>query len=353
LSYVKESLPVDEDAPSALPLPPPLLHLTSVKSLHDDASSPHNFNEELVLTNLIQTNLAPLLLGLEFADEDVGYEVTRSRWATQLPPLLGVFSAIRIFCHISDNLKIWAEKVSVLRSLGVGGVVPVRRRESSGFFDAGSSLHLDVGETIRRSVAIYEAINEKIVESGGVEGGYLFGDSPSPVDCLLFGHVAQALANPHLAKIFGNFPALLKWFVGMVRRSKLNEETTANDQVNRMNQHYTLPATFEFALKLLEGARGSGEVEIADVNSVIAAAHAKDMAVQRSLINLHRLRFGGAMAADGKVASVSEGAPLHQSEAMRQVKEANKVDNQMWIGGVGVLSIGFLLYGAHGVSLTT
>lgn len=300
-------------------------------------------------------------------------------------------------------------------------------------------MHLDVGETIKRAAAIYEAINEKIVESNGAEGGYVLGDSPSPVDCLLFGHVAQALANPHLAKILGNFPALLKWFVGIVQRSKLAEDRTLNDQVNRMNQHDTLPATHKFALKLLElskrarggerceqrgakqQARGSapvkyrlcnsslrpsmdvpsvlysetliltrlslvagGEVEIADIDTVVATAHAKDMAVRRSLITLHRLRFGEALAADSKVDKPTDAT--HQNEAMRQVKEANKLDNQMWIGGVGVLATGaycfiyndilidklndfesnpsllpffsslfkgFLLYGAHGIKLET
>ena len=33
-----------------------------------------------------------------------------------------------------------------------------------------------------------------------------------------------------------------------------------------------------------------GEVEIEDIDTVIGTAHAKDMAVRRSLITLHRLR---------------------------------------------------------------
>ncbi|GMH97028.1 hypothetical protein TrST_g5955 [Triparma strigata] len=359
LSYLKETQPPPptSTSPPSLPLPPPLLQLIKLKGLHAaDSPPPHNFNDELVLTNLIQTNLAPLLLALEFADEDIGYRVTKSRWATQLPHLPVPFNAISIFYHISDSLRIWAEKVSVLRSLGIGGVVPLRRKGGVGLLAGGSSVHLDVGETIKRAAAIYEAINEKILESSGAAyiGGYLLGDSPSPVDCLLFGHVTQALANPHLAKILGNFPALLKWFVDIVQRSKLAEDLTLNDQVNRMNQHDTLPATHKFALKLLElskRARGGGEVEIEDIDTVIATAHAKDMAVRRSLITLHRLRFGGALVPDSKVGKPTDAT--QQNEAMRQVKEANKLDNQMWIGGVGVLATGFLLYGAHGIKLET
>ena len=81
-----------------------------------------------------------------------------------------------------------------------------------------------------------------------------------------------------------------------------------------------------------------GEVEIEDIDTVIATAHAKDMAVRRSLITLHRLRFGGALVPDSKVGKPTDAT--QQNEAMRQVKEANKLDNQMWIGGVGVLATG-------------
>ncbi|GMI17335.1 hypothetical protein TrLO_g12473 [Triparma laevis f. longispina] len=96
----------------------------------------------------------------------------------------------------------------------------------------------------------------------------------------------------------------LLYDLACVQRSKLAEDLTLNDQVNMMNQHDTLPATHKFALKLLEfskRARGGGEVKIADIDSVVATAHAKDMAVRRSLITLHRLRFGGALAVDSKV----------------------------------------------------
>jgi len=63
----------------------------------------------------------------------------------------------------------------------------------------------------------------------------------------------------------------------------------------------------------------------------------------RSLLNFHRLRFGGAMVTDK--GSASPPPPLPLSEPLQAQKNALENDNIKWFTGVGVAVGMYLVWG--------
>ena len=336
-SYAKESATTEFDSDSvsifSLPLSEPLLHLQRLAPLHADGISPHSPSEEHLYCNLISVTLEPLLLALSFGDDGVGYKVTASRWSTPIPLLPFPFSAVSALYHVTDSLKLWAEKVSVLRSLVPSPVVPTRRKNGVGFLAGGSTVHLDVPASLRAASQAYSTLSSKLASSD--PGPYLLGSVPSVVDCVLFGHLVEALSNPHLSALLPSHPPLLLYFVRLCESTRLHSAEGDNALANRDNARDCLPASYSHAKSsLARGDAGQG-VDAGVLPTTEPAAKRTP-----PLATLHRLRFGGSFAPPSAVGGATAPESRGPSEAARA---QNSADNQLWVGCVGVGALAFLL----------
>ena len=223
-SYAKEAIlsSAEEEAASpslsSTPLGEPLAHVMK-HHVPDILEDPSGDNSVALYTNLVSSTLSPLLLALSFADNGEGYECTRSLYASPPPDLPEpLFTFVSLLTWVKDNLSLWAEKVSVVRSLSFPGqlspsALPTRCRNGVSFFAASSSLHVDVPASLRQASNAYRILSDYI--SSRPPNPHFF-QYPTTFDPLVFEHIYLAIVNPHLVNIVRSYPLLLSYFTNMV-----------------------------------------------------------------------------------------------------------------------------------------
>ena len=324
--------------PAPPPLPPssttdPLSHLTSSHT-NLDAADPSIKAELLLYSTLLSSTLSANTLALTYADP-AGFKQLSN---LLLPPPAASFFSLSRFV---SSFSLWAEKVSVLRSLPPS-LTPIRRNTSLGFFSAGGAVQLDTTKALLKCRDCYDAFDEKLTSSGSTTSTrvYILNTvTPTTLDCLLFQHIIDALANPHLVKILPHYTNIMRYFVTLcelffVKPKGSSGATDPNDAVNAENQFDILPACYAFAVQILSSDPDKPAVDYEAIAASIAASRASQLKSNLSLNNLNRLRYQASILPDKASATTKETAKAPQSEFN---------DNTLWFAGVAVLSAGFLV----------
>eukprot|EP00520_Triparma_pacifica_P009962 CAMPEP_0118638828 /NCGR_PEP_ID=MMETSP0785-20121206/3904_1 /TAXON_ID=91992 /ORGANISM="Bolidomonas pacifica, Strain CCMP 1866" /LENGTH=414 /DNA_ID=CAMNT_0006530127 /DNA_START=94 /DNA_END=1335 /DNA_ORIENTATION=- len=298
-SYAEEAILSCNDessVPPTTPLGSPLAYLIRHYAPQLLNESDNNI---LLYTNLISSTLSPLLLALSFADNGEGYDNTRSLFATPLPDLPEpLLTFVALLTRVSDNLSLWAEKVSVVRSLSFPGQyspspLPTRARNRlSSFFTASSTLHLDVPTSLRQATNAYRILSEHLAAKPTTPSSPYFFQTPTTLDPVLFEHLYSAMVNPHLCQILCSYPLLLVYFTNLVDNhffnGERNNEQQTNDLANEDNPRDRLRQVYNFAKKAANSSSFSAQQDSA--SHKIKLEERKVVKKNRSLLNLHRLR---------------------------------------------------------------
>lgn len=327
-----------------------LLYLTEHRMVNLDADALKSEQQRglsLAYLNMIQSELASILLYLRFEDHDAWEQVYRKQYIQASLPPHAQFDAKNTswILQLRGRFQAYMERTVERRRL-----LEYSRGQS-------------VERVVERARIVYQSLERQleavVASTGKANQIFLLGtDRPAFVDATLWAHLADALCDVHLVVVLASFPRLVKYFQDLhetyfstAGSPHVNTWEEWNERQNMANAFQKIPVlgqptgmtnkhtTFKDAIDLMQTL----SLQKQDLQEVVGAVKAKRDGEPWPLASkpTEKLLFRWRM---GDTFETRKTTPEKEENPMRKKLLRDQIRNdQLWISGVAGVSVVALL----------